>query len=36
MALNKGYRCKRSDLWHHVGLDVDNNCVLFDLEFAER
>jgi hypothetical protein len=34
---DKGYRCKRSDLrWHHVGLDADNNCVLFDLESLQK
>jgi hypothetical protein len=34
---DKGYRYKRSDLrWRHVGLDADNNCVLFDLDSLQK
>jgi hypothetical protein len=33
---DKSYRYKRSNLrWRHVGLDADNNCVLFDLKSLE-
>jgi hypothetical protein len=34
---DKGYRYTRSDLrWRHVGIDADNNCVLFDLESLQK
>jgi hypothetical protein len=34
---DKGYRYKRSYLrWRHIGLDADNNCVLFDLESLQK